>query len=674
MAQMRLSPHCHARSFAVALALLAGLLAPRLASGFCGFYVAGADTQLYNNATMVVMMREGTRTVLSMQNNYQGPAGDFAMVVPMPVVLQKENVKTLAQEVFDRVDKLASPRLVEYWEQDPCMELPKPKVMSGIGRGGGGTGSGYGVGSGRGSEVKVEAEFSVGEYEIVILSATDALALETWLSGNGYKIPADAAPYLRPYVERGQKFFVAKVDVSKVTYKDGMAKLSPLRMHYDSEDFSLPVRLGLINARDAQDLIVHILARNQRYQVANYANVTIPTNLSVRDEVRTRFGEFYAALFDATLSKNPGAVVTEYAWDSGTCDPCPDSPVTAKELYTLGLDVLDQGTSQTAQPMSARVRMGALKVVGALDKNIIRRYLRRAYPRFRACHAQALGKDRSFLGNVTMGFTIDANGRVQKERVEKAPAGAARAGFDKCVSKILKSVRFPKPKGGGINLVTANMRLVAGSRGMRGFVLTRLHARYTRENLGEDLVFKVAEPIRGGQGGGMPAEKAAVAATRNTFQGRYIIHHEWTGAMTCKSPRRGNWGGPPAGQKSDTAIARDLAFAPRGKIALSSMVAEPVAALGAAPRPATDTAVVEVRPDEKPTANGDGSSLATEATPEPGKRSRGCGVARSDSDEHGDWWLWLLLAWIGLPVVRRSSAGRPGVGLVPVHSGHAGDL
>ena len=47
---------------------------------------------------MVVLMRDGTRTVLSMQNNYQGPPEDFAMVVPVPVVLQKENVKTLPRE------------------------------------------------------------------------------------------------------------------------------------------------------------------------------------------------------------------------------------------------------------------------------------------------------------------------------------------------------------------------------------------------------------------------------------------------------------------------------------------------------------------------------------------------------------------------------------------------
>ncbi len=57
-----------------------------------GSEVRGADQKLFNNATTVVLMREGTRTVLSMQNNYQGPPENFAMVVPVPVVLHSNEV------------------------------------------------------------------------------------------------------------------------------------------------------------------------------------------------------------------------------------------------------------------------------------------------------------------------------------------------------------------------------------------------------------------------------------------------------------------------------------------------------------------------------------------------------------------------------------------------------
>ena len=323
------------------LVAASALAAPR-AEAFCGFYVNGAGGEMFNDATQVVLMRHGTRTVLSMQNNYQGPPEAFALVIPVPTVLQKEHVKTLPREVFARIDTLGSPRLVEYWERDPCApepkyeDMPVPTSMATAGDGAAtGTGSGFGV--------TIEAKFEVGEYQIVILSAKDATGLDAWLRAEKYQIPPGAEPYLRPYVESGMKFFVAKVDPAKVTFDaDKRAQLSPLRFHYDHDEFNLPIRLGLVNSKGTQDLIVNILATGQRYEVANYGNVTIPTNLDVKDSVRDRFGEFYAALFDRTLAKNPGAVVTEYAWTAGSCDPCPGPTLDAADVATLGGDVLGQ--------------------------------------------------------------------------------------------------------------------------------------------------------------------------------------------------------------------------------------------------------------------------------------------------------------------------------------------
>jgi hypothetical protein len=310
--------------------------------------VSGAETKLTNNATQVVLMRDGTRTVLSMQNNYQGPPQDFAMVIPVPVVLQKENVKTLARGVFEHVDQLTAPRLVEYWEQDPCSQgSDKEEKRRGMVAS---KAAGAPMASAAGAElgVKVEAQFSVGEYDIVILSAESSGGLDTWLRQEKYNVPQGAEPYLRPYVAEGSKFFVAKVDPAKVHFENGQAALSPLRFHYDSEQFKLPVKLGLINSGGKQDLIVHILARGKRYEVANYPNVTIPTNLDVENNTKGEFGTFYAGLFDETVKKNPGAVVTEYSWDASTCDPCPGPALYPQDFATLGADVLPAPASEHA--------------------------------------------------------------------------------------------------------------------------------------------------------------------------------------------------------------------------------------------------------------------------------------------------------------------------------------
>jgi hypothetical protein len=632
---------------ALAAFALASLLCPALAGAFCGFYVAGADTKLYSNATMVVMMREGTRTVLSMQNNYQGPPEDFALVVPVPVVLSEDHVKTLPRDVFERVDRLAAPRLVEYWEKDPCAPREKWERMLAAE----GTGTGYGAGGGAPGQVVVEAEFAVGEYEIVILGAKDALALETWLTSRGYRIPAGAARYLRPYVERGEKFFVARVDIDKVAYENGMATLSPLRVHYDAEEFSLPIRLGLMNARDTQDLIVHILAPGQRYQLANYPNVTIPTNLVVDSAARDRFGELYAALFDATLEKNPGAVVTEYAWDAGSCDPCPDTPLTPKELSTLGLDVLrGQGKAPSRRSL---LLIEQPTVSGPMDRNIVYRYLRRGQGQLQYCHERAMlqgadGTDGTDIkGAARLSFTITPAGEVGAVEVT-GPRDAAA--LSACFEQVMTRLRFPRAQAGGVTKVRFDIRLVTGAGPPRNqeYVLTRLHARYDERSLGQDLIFEVAGPIQGGLGGADVPEKTALPAMSNAFQARYIIRHPWTGPVACKDPLRGVWGGPPdpASGATATRVARDLAFAPRGRVELASLVREPIAALGTSPAPATSPEPAPPASDPAPPRPGTSSSPSS-------SKGRGKGCAAGQDGSTGLAMLFLL--WLA---IRRARSAR----------------
>ena len=340
------SPVSRLRVLAPAVALGVASLFATAAEAFCGFYVSGADQELYNNATMVVLMRDGTRTVVSMQNNYEGPPEEFAMVVPVPVVLRKREVRTLPRDVFDRVDQLGAPRLVEYWEQDPCFSYDMHGITLAGASGAEMSYSLDGASVTVDHGVKIEAKFEVGEYQIVILSAKDSSGLDTWLRESGYRIPKGAESALRPYVAEGMKFFVAKVNPKKVKFDNGQATLSPLRFYYDSDTFRLPIRLGMLNANGPQDLIVNVLARQVRYAVANRENYSIPTNLDVTEATRDNFGKFYATLFDRVQDKHPGSVITEYAWQAGSCDPCPVPGLTGEDLVTLGADVLPSYEAQ----------------------------------------------------------------------------------------------------------------------------------------------------------------------------------------------------------------------------------------------------------------------------------------------------------------------------------------
>jgi hypothetical protein len=619
----------------VSLALLCVALMPSEAQAFCGFYVSGADQEMYNNATMVVMMREGTKTVLSMRNNYEGPPEDFAMVIPVPQVLSEESVKVLKDDVFTRVDQLAAPRLVEYWEQDPCLVLAYKEERKGSGnfremdvKSSSDSGGSFGV--------KVEAQFDVGEYNVVILSAKESNGLEKWLEQEKYNIPKGAAPVLKPYIEGGQYFFVAKVDPKKVTFKDGQARLSPLRFHYDSKEFSLPVRLGLLNAKGHQDLLVHILAKKQRYEVANYKNVTIPTNILVKDHVRDRFSEFYATLLDRTLEENPNAVITEYSWDASTCDPCPVPALESGELYTLGADVIDGG-SPAKEELALDFQRPDIED-GKL-RSVLHRLTLSHRGEILECYKKGL-KEIPGIEDLTMNLevTIDKDGKVSYGRV--VDMSYEHGPIRMCIQDDMKSWSYPKSSRDikfKQRLRMHKKQLIdLSSVNSRGWVLTRLHARYTKDDLEEDLVFKMADPIVGGRGtpsGENPkmAEEGAKPGGYNNFQGRYIMLNRWEGKVECENPRRGIWGGPPNGGQQ-TRAASDIAFAPRGKFELPTALAQkqvPGLELEGAPDKTPAEAAPETTtpspPLEKPAA--DTSSASTPAKKKPASKSSNCATA-----------------------------------------------
>ena len=84
------------------------------AQAFCGFYVAKADTSLFNRASQVVLVRDGDRTVLTMANDFEGDVEDFAMVIPVPTFIEREQIN-VADKSADRSSRclhVTAPRRV----------------------------------------------------------------------------------------------------------------------------------------------------------------------------------------------------------------------------------------------------------------------------------------------------------------------------------------------------------------------------------------------------------------------------------------------------------------------------------------------------------------------------------------------------------------------------------
>jgi hypothetical protein len=320
------------------------------ASAFCGFYVAMADAKLFNKSSKVVLTRNGRETAITMASDYEGAPSEFALVVPVPSFIKKEQINVVDTKTIDHLDAYTAPRLVEYFDPDPCDEarimalamssLPAaaramPPAPAPEYRG-----------------VKVEARYDVAEYDVSILSAEESDGLIRWLTDNGYKIPRGAEPVIGSYIKQKMHFFVAKVNLKRMQ-ASGSAYLRPLQIRYETAKFMLPLRLGTVNANVPQDLVIFALTKKGRVEASNYRTVKVPSEISVPLFVKDNFADFYKATFEhAAARENMHGVFVEYAWDMGWCDPCAAAPMSKAELAELGAQWDDGALANRLPPGS----------------------------------------------------------------------------------------------------------------------------------------------------------------------------------------------------------------------------------------------------------------------------------------------------------------------------------
>ncbi len=339
------------------LALIIAIAFSPVAWAFCGFYVSKADAKLYNKASQVVIARDGDRTVLTMANDFQGDVKDFAIVVPVPTVLKQDQVRVGDPKIIERLDNFSAPRLVEYFDSDPCTQMYKLQDNAVTGR----AASPSAMESKQSRSnlgVTIEEKFTVGEYDILILSAKESGGLEVWLNQNGYKVPNGAKEILQPYIRQNMKFFVAKVNLKEFRKSDTQF-LRPLMMAFASPKFMLPIRLGMVNANGEQDLLIYMLSPKGQTEVTNYRMVNVPSDAEIPVFVKNEFGKFYKSMFKTAHSREGKKVAfLEYAWDMSSWDPCSADPLSPEELRKAGVFWLsspnESGAPSFSQPRRDR--------------------------------------------------------------------------------------------------------------------------------------------------------------------------------------------------------------------------------------------------------------------------------------------------------------------------------
>jgi hypothetical protein len=343
--------------FGVAFLSIVTASAPTLL-GFCGFYVAKADTKLFNKASQVVLVRDGDRTVMTMANDFKGEPKEFAVVIPVPTFLKREQIHVGEKALVDHLDAYSAPRLVEYFDANPCevrmrreYALAAPSASPMVAQ--------DAMKAAKSLGVTIEAQYTVGEYDILILSAQQSSGLETWLRDNGYRIPAGASEVISSYLKQNMRFFVAKVNLAEQA-KLGFSYLRPLQVAYESPKFMLPIRLGTVNANGTQELFVYALTRKGRVETTNYRTTKLPSDmdLPVYLKEQKEFSNFYKAMFTRQVANEDGRTVfLEYAWDMKWCDPCAADPLSNDELRRLGVFWTDAPDNQPPNVFLTRLHV-----------------------------------------------------------------------------------------------------------------------------------------------------------------------------------------------------------------------------------------------------------------------------------------------------------------------------
>lgn len=91
-------------------------------------------------------------------------------------------------------------------------------------------------------------------------------------------------------------------------------------------------------------------------------------------------------------------------------------------------------------------------VEGSLDKELIRKVIHSHVSQIRFCYESEMIKNPKLAGKVSVKFVITASGSVATSAVVQTSTGDSM--LDQCVSGRVRTWQFPKPKGGGVVVVT----------------------------------------------------------------------------------------------------------------------------------------------------------------------------------------------------------------------------
>jgi hypothetical protein len=225
----------------------------------CGGFFCGRQP-VDQSAERILFKVNPNSVTMIVQIAYTGAADDFAWVLPLGSVPERESLSVFPLAALTALDANTSPQFVA---PSSCFDTG--------GSGGCGTSSEASATGSRATAGSVMVHFrsEVGPYDVAAIESEDPMALYDWLRQAGFNVNASMLPYIRAYTEEGMKFIALKLRSSQAT-----SDIQPLRFDLPGTTPAIPLRMTALAAEPEMGILVFVLA-DQRYAAANWPAVEI---------------------------------------------------------------------------------------------------------------------------------------------------------------------------------------------------------------------------------------------------------------------------------------------------------------------------------------------------------------------------------------------------------------
>ena len=231
------------------------------ACGGC-FHPPEENPTIVTDHRMILSVSKQQSTLYD-QVKYQGNPSSFAWVLPISGTVQ---VGLSADIVFGALDQSTRTQIISPPQNCP----PPPTCNSGFG--GNATAPGASSDAGSKGDVTVTKQEVVGPYLTVQLKATDANALQSWLTQNGFAVSPDVQPVVDQYVAEHFDFLAMKLIPGK-----GVQDMRPVRVTTQGASAVLPLRMVAAGTGATVGISLWVVSEG-RYEAQNFPNFAIKTD------------------------------------------------------------------------------------------------------------------------------------------------------------------------------------------------------------------------------------------------------------------------------------------------------------------------------------------------------------------------------------------------------------